>query len=143
MEETSRLWTGGCLCGAIRYEITMQPGPVSFCHCGQCRRQHGHVGAYTTFPRDAFRLVGGETLRWYQASEKARRGFCAACGTVVFWDPIGEGRLDVTAGSFDEPTGLKADRHIFVEFKGDYYVIGDDGLDRIESTSPGSSSALA
>lgn len=132
-QETGRTWTGGCLCGAVRYEITTHPGPVSFCHCGQCRRQHSHVGAYTTFPREGLRLVKDGGLSWYRSSDRARRGFCRVCGSGLFWDPLGEERIDVTAGSLDEPTGLKADRHIFVESKGDWYEIGDDGLVRQEN----------
>lgn len=128
--ESGRIWTGGCLCGAVRYEITTRPGPVSFCHCGQCRSQHSHVGAYTTFPRGELRLVREEGLSWYRSSDRARRGFCRVCGSGLFWDPLGEGRIDVTAGSLDEPTGLQADRHIFVASKGDWYEIGDDGLER-------------
>ncbi len=137
-----RTWTGGCACGGIRYEIATQPGPISFCHCGQCRRQHSHVGAYTTFPRDAFRLLKDETLNWYQSSETARRGFCSRCGAGLFWDPIGGARLDVSAGSLDEPTGLRADKHIWTDFKGDYYEIGEDGLKRCTSTDVDGSSTL-
>ena len=142
MAAEQQVWTGGCWCGGVRYEIAVQPGPISFCHCGQCRTQHGHVGAYTTFPREALRLVKDETLTWFQSSNRARRGFCSRCGSGVFWDPIGEERMDVTAGSLDQPTGLRADRHIWVEFKGDYYDIGDDGLPRITSSEPGCASAL-
>lgn len=134
MGSDRRIWTGGCACGGVRYEITAQPGPVSFCHCGQCRRQHSHVGAYTGFPREALRLVKDGTLTWYQSSGTARRGFCSRCGSGVIWEGIGQPRIDVSAGTLDEPTGIKADRHIWVEFKGDYYEIGDDGLPRRTST---------
>ena len=142
MGEENCTWTGGCACGGIRYEITTRPGPISFCHCGQCRRQHSHVGAYTTFPREALRLLKDETLAWYQSSENARRGFCSRCGSGVFWDPIGGERVDVTAGSLDQPTGLHADKHIWVEFKGDYYEIAEDGLEHVKSTDSGCSSTL-
>ncbi len=138
--EPRRLWTGGCACGGVRYAIAARPGPVSYCHCGQCRSQHGHVGAYTTFPRAAFRLTVAETLVWYPSSDRARRGFCGRCGSGLFWDPQEEERMDVTAGSLDEPTGLRADRHIWVDFKGDYYDLPDDGLLRRTSGQPGNAS---
>lgn len=137
-----RVWTGGCACGGVRYEITAQPGPISFCHCGQCRRQHGHVGAYTTFPREALRVVTEDTLAWYASSDRARRGFCARCGSGLFWDPAGEARMDVTAGSLDEPTGLRADRHIWIDFKEDYCDLPDDGLLRCASTDPDNHSTV-
>lgn len=129
--EERRVWTGGCLCGAVRYEIAARPEPVSFCHCGQCRRQHSQVGAYTGVRRSALRLVKDDGLAWFPSSDKARRGFCRVCGAGLFWDPLDGGeRTDVTAGSLDEPTGLKAERHIFVDHKADWYDIGDDGLRR-------------
>lgn len=142
MAETNPVRTGGCACGGVRYEITVRPGAISFCHCGQCRRQHSHVGAYTTFPREGLRIVRDETLAWYQSSPGARRGFCSRCGSGLFWDPNGEGRVDVAAGSLDEPTGLVADRHIWTDFKGDYYEIGDDGLPRYRSGEPGNASQV-
>ena len=143
MPDLGRIWTGGCACGGVRYEITAQPGPISFCHCGQCRRQHSHVGAYTTFPREGLRLVKDEMLTWYQSSESARRGFCSRCGSGVIWEGIGLPRIDVAAGTLDEPTGLHADKHIWVDFKGDWYEIGDDGLPRKVSTDPDGGSTLA
>ncbi|MGQ9368959.1 GFA family protein [Azospirillum sp. ST 5-10] len=131
------VWTGGCLCGAVRYTIAERPSAVSFCHCGQCRRQHSHAGAYTSFPRAALSVEDpAGALVWYQSSARARRGFCGRCGAGLFWDPTEESRIDVTAGSLDEPTGLAADRHIYVEFKGDWYAIGDDGLPRYRSDDP-------
>lgn len=128
----SGIHTGGCLCGAVRYEVTVALGPVSFCHCGQCRRQHGYVGAYTTFPREGLRWLSDESLVWYQSSDKARRGFCGRCGSGIIWDPIGEDRIDVAAGSLDQPTGIRADRHIFVTDKADFHDIPDEGLVRME-----------
>lgn len=133
MADGRRVWTGGCGCGGARYEIATPPGPVSFCHCGQCRRQHSHVGAYTNVPRGALRWVTAETLAWYQSSETARRGFCSRCGSGLIWERVGDAGVAVAAGTLDEPTGVHADRHIWVDFKGDYYDIGDDGLVRVLS----------
>ncbi|SMH59579.1 GFA family protein [Azospirillum agricola] len=125
------VWTGGCLCGGVRYEIGSPPEPVSFCHCGQCRRQHSHVGAYAGVPRAALRLTAADTLTWYASSGRARRGFCARCGSGLFWEAVDDAeRITVTAGSLDDAPGLRADRHIMVDCKGSYYEIGADGLER-------------
>ena len=43
--------TGGCACGAVRYEVTQELTQVTFCHCSKCRRWHGHVGAYAAVDR--------------------------------------------------------------------------------------------
>ncbi|SMF76580.1 Uncharacterized conserved protein [Azospirillum oryzae] len=136
--EGERVWTGGCLCGGVRYAIDAQPEPISFCHCSQCRRQHSHVGAYTGLPRAALRLLTDDTLTWYASSDRARRGFCARCGAGLFWEALDqsgvEPRITVTAGSLDDASGLRVERHIFVDQKGAYYDIGDDGVERRTST---------
>lgn len=138
--EGERVWTGGCLCGGVRYAIDTHPEPISFCHCSQCRRQHSHVGAYTGLPRAALRLLNDATLTWYASSDRARRGFCARCGAGLFWEALdqsdaeGGPRITVTAGSLDDASALRVERHIFVDHKGAYYDIGDDGVERRAST---------
>ena len=117
--------TGGCLCGAVRYELGGKPHPVVNCHCSQCRRWHGHVGAYTEVPKGDFTLVEERGLRWFQSSERARRGFCAECGSSLFWDSLVKEQLGIAAGTLDSPTHLKTIAHIYVESAGDYYTIAD------------------
>lgn len=117
---------GGCLCGAIRYEILGPLREVVNCHCGQCRKAHGHYAAYTNTPWDAVSLTGADRLRWFDSSDFARRGFCPDCGSSLFWERRGSGTVSVAAGTLDGPTGLETIRHIFVEDAGDYYRIEDD-----------------
>ncbi|MBK3732050.1 GFA family protein [Azospirillum brasilense] len=127
---------GGCLCGALRYTVTERPMGVVNCHCGQCRRFHGHFGAYITVPRTAVAVSDAEgTLSWYRSSAKAQRGFCARCGSSLFWNGDGSNLFDVAAGSLDQPTGLATLLHIHVADKADYYTI-DDGLERFPQGAP-------
>lgn len=117
--------TGGCLCGAVRYELRGALRPVVCCHCEQCRRSHGHFAAYTAIERDGLSLTESRGLAWYRSSETARRGFCRHCGSSQFWDRDAADYVAVAAGTLDAPTGLTAVRHIFAAHKGDYYVIAD------------------
>ena len=117
--------TGACLCGAVRYSVAGALSPPDACHCSQCRRQSGHYWASTDIPRDRVTLDGAEHLRWYQSSEKVRRGFCGTCGSVLFWDVPGRAGLAIAMGSFDAPTGTALEKHIFTADKGDYYSIAD------------------
>ncbi len=126
---------GGCLCGGVRYEVTERPMGVVNCHCGQCRRFHGHFGAYITVPRETVAFDAQDTLSWYRSSAKAQRGFCSRCGSSLFWKGDGAALLDVAAGSLDQPTGLTTLRHIHVDDKADYYAI-DDGLERFPQGAP-------
>lgn len=132
---------GGCLCGAVRYEVRGELRPVVNCHCGQCRRFHGHHGAYSGAKWENVTINGEDNLRWYRSSAEARRGFCGTCGSSLFWDRDGRGFLAIAAGSLDQPTGLRTVRHIFTADRGDYYQI-TDGLEQVPGTmltsTPGS-----
>ena len=70
-------------------------------------------------------IEGAENLTWFRSSEKVRRGFCATCGSFLFWEPVGGATIEVAMGAFEAPTGTRLARHIFVADKGDYYEIGD------------------
>ena len=128
--------TGGCLCGAVAYELRGPLRPVVNCHCGQCRRTHGHIGAYTNLPRARLSLTETRGLKWYASSDVARRGFCGTCGASLFWDRLESDAISVAAGTLDAPSGLTTAADIFVADKGDYYEL-PEGL----TTYPGSMSA--
>ena len=122
--------TGHCLCGAIEIDIRGKLRDVVVCHCGQCRRQHGAPPSYTSAPWSNVTVRGEKNLRWYQSSPQARRGFCRLCGSSLFWEPVGEGRVAIAAGCLDKPTGLRTVRHIFVAEKADFDEI-TDGLEQL------------
>ncbi|GLS85820.1 hypothetical protein GCM10010873_07940 [Cypionkella aquatica] len=114
---------GGCLCGQVRFEADAPLRDVFACHCSQCRKTSGHFWAATAVPLDRFRLVESTGLRWFQSSDKARRGFCGICGSSLFWEPVGENRISIAAGSLDGATGLQITQNWCIEDKGDYYNI--------------------
>ena len=114
---------GGCLCGAVRYRVSGPLRPIIMCHCTQCRRMTGHVMAATAARRTDFRLLAEGSLAWYASSHQARRGFCARCGSTLFWDGAGRDYLSIAAGTLDDSSGLATAFHIFVADKGGYYQI--------------------
>ncbi|HET8977899.1 MAG TPA: GFA family protein [Solirubrobacteraceae bacterium] len=125
--------TGGCLCGAVRYEVRGPLRDVLICHCRECRRWHGHVAACTAADRRDLVLVLERGLRWIDSPHSdagARRGFCAECGSSLFWDAPGRETVSIAAGTLDEPTGLTVSAHWYIEQAGDYYAIDADGLPR-------------
>ena len=117
--------TGGCLCGAVRYRVAGPLRDVIVCHCGQCRRWHGHLGAYTSAARGDVTLDGAEALRWFATSARGRRGFCGACGSSLFFEHASEPRLGIAAGSLDQPSGLEVIGHEYVANRADYVQIND------------------
>ena len=115
--------TGGCMCGGVRYQVDGPLRGVIACHCVQCRRASGNYVAATACRRSAFTLVKGATLKWYVAVPGHRRGFCGECGSCLFFEEVAGERLSISAGSLDEPQGLKTVAHIFASEAGDYYII--------------------
>jgi len=116
---------GSCNCGAVQYEVTGAPQGSSVCHCGQCRKQSGHVWASAHVPDAALAITQDQGLKWYASSDVAKRGFCGTCGTFLFWKMTAEDTTSFSLGSLDGPTGITLEKHIFVAGKGDYYVISD------------------
>ena len=115
--------TGGCLCGAVRYEVRGPLRAVVMCHCGQCRRVTGHIMAATAVRLSDFRLLSQQGLNWYASSAEARRGFCQHCGSTLFWQGVGRDYLSIAAGSLDDSSGLTIACHIFTADKGSYNEI--------------------
>jgi len=114
-----------CLCGEVVFEVAGPLAPISACHCSQCRKQSGHHWASAHMPRASISFSKDSGLRWFSASDFARRGFCGACGSFLFWDPVDEDAMSISMGAFDGPTNAKLSRHIFVAGKGDYYDLTD------------------
>ena len=127
--------SGRCLCGAVRFEVRGPLRDVLLCHCAECRRWSGHVFAATSAQKSDLVLLESDALRWVVSPEsesEARRGFCAECGSSLFWDAPARDTISIAAGSLDEPTGLKAIGHVYVSQAADYYAVPDDGLPRHE-----------
>jgi hypothetical protein len=124
--------TGGCLCGAVRYSVRGPLRGIIVCHCGQCRRSHGHLSAYTSAARADVMLEGAEALRWFATSARGRCGFCGTCGSSLFFEPAGEPRLAIAAGTLDQPSGLEIIGHEYVADRADY-----EDTDRDRPAFPG------
>ena len=122
---------GRCLCGAVVYEVRGRLRDVLICHCVECRRWHGHVSASTAARREDLVLLEDRGLRWIESPRSdagARRGFCAECGSSLFWDAPRSETISISAGTLDRPTGLRVAAHWYVSQAGDYYELPDDGV---------------
>ncbi|AJE47640.1 GFA family protein [Celeribacter indicus] len=117
---------GRCDCGGVRFELPAVRDTVILCHCSQCRRISGHVWASTEAPFDSLTFIAGDSLRWYASSDRATRGFCATCGSSLFYRRNGAAGLAIAAGCLEDTTGMRIGKHIFVADKGDYYPRPED-----------------
>lgn len=136
MNENQKITTGGCLCGAVRYEVKGPLRNVVNCHCSMCQRLHGNFGPHSKARKANIRITNDSGLAWYKTSEIARRGFCRVCGSSLFWEPFKLDATGIIAGSLDGPTVLETIGHIFISEKCDFYEI-TDGLPQYPASSDG------
>jgi hypothetical protein len=112
--------TGGCLCGAIRYECAGEPQFALQCHCRDCQRQSGapHVAA-VRMPAANFRITKGTPKRYLANSDSGNevaRVFCGDCGTPVYVQVAT--RLDIVGVrvcTFDDPSWFRPEANIFAK----------------------------
>ena len=108
--------TGGCHCGAIRYQIEGELIVHALCHCSDCRR---HAGApmvgWTMYALDAVKVTQG-TPKTYHSSEHGRRQFCPDCGTGLFYTnaQVLPGIIDIQSATYDDPNLVPPMAHIQV-----------------------------
>jgi hypothetical protein len=108
--------TGGCHCGAIRYEVSGEALTHALCHCRDCRR---HAGApmvgWTMYPEGAVRVTKGAP-KTYKSSTHARRQFCGECGTGLFYTnaEMLPGIIDIQSATYDDPERVPPRVHIQV-----------------------------
>lgn len=96
--------TGGCHCGAIRYEAAAIPARHSLCHCVDCRRAAGApVVGWAIFTQTEMHIRGETAI--YASSENTQRHFCPQCGTGLFYTnaAIFPGMIDVQTATLDNP----------------------------------------
>ena len=95
--------TGGCQCGAIRYELNGPPKRASICHCRMCQRATGsYIAPLANIELASFTVTKGE-LAIYRSSPVAERGFCAKCGSPLTFRYTELDDISVTIGSLHEP----------------------------------------
>ena len=97
--------TGGCQCGAVRYELMRPPIRACICHCRMCQKASGGpFMAFATLGQQHLRFTRG-TPAVFQSSTVAQRGFCKDCGTPLTFKFQGE-EINVTIGSLDQPAAV-------------------------------------
>lgn len=112
--------TGGCLCGAVRYEITAPVTTLRACHCLNCQKHTGSGGSVNAVvPKDNFRITKGEPKKYEDSATRSgrtlSRNFCGNCGSPLFSQRNPDiGIRIVRAGSLDNSDGLKISANIWM-----------------------------
>lgn len=108
--------TGGCLCGAVRYEASAPPFDAGYCHCRMCQRESGAPALpFAIFAIDEFRYVAGKP-RVYRSSDHGERRFCETCGASLdYREREAPTEISVNIGTLDNPDAAVPRKHIWTE----------------------------
>ena len=132
--------TGGCGCGAVRFEISEPLLSAGYCHCTRCQRRTGTAAAVTAraAPGSVRIVEGAEDLRSWAPEGGREKVFCAQCGSALFsCEPGTADYTGVRLGAVDGDPGVRPDSHSFVAYAASWEPIPDDGLPRYDEARPG------
>lgn len=131
---------GGCLCGGVRYEVTLPFRRANWCHCSRCRRHSGsNALAQGRVPREGFRLVAGaELVRVFRPEGGgAAKAFCSTCGSSLFGGTWPDGpEVSIRLGTLDGDPDIRPQYRSFVGSRAAWDELPDDGLPRHDGAKP-------
>jgi hypothetical protein len=133
------LLTGGCNCGAVRFEVTEPLLDGIYCHCRRCQRRTGAGFSANAYPAPgSIRIVEGEDhLRAWKPEQGAEKWFCGDCGSALFARARdAEHWAIVRLGAFDADPGVQPSARQFVAYAAPWEDIPDDGLPRHPEARP-------
>ena len=126
--------SGGCACGAVRFEVTAPFQSAGYCHCHRCQRRSGALWSTNAIaPSDGFAITqGAENVREWVPEGGLPKAFCVTCGGHVYG-----GRLDgpivvVRLGAVDGDPGIQPQWHAWLESAADWHGVPDDDLERFQ-----------
>ena len=128
--------TGGCGCGAVRFEVTEPFESAVYCHCTRCQRRTGTAASANgrAAPGSFHGVAGEEHLRSWAPEGGAEKVFCGLCGSALF-SRSGE-RIGVRLGALDGDPGIRPQWHQYVAYAAPWEELPDDGLPRYPEARP-------
>ncbi len=137
MSDAGKTYSGGCMCGAVRYEASGEPFSVTHCHCHSCRKHNGGpVVTLAGFTSGQVAFSGTER-KIYESSPGVGRAFCGNCGTPLTWEGDGGDLgpiVEFHISTFDNPDVLVPSSHSFHSERIAWFDIAD-GLPRHDGFS--------
>jgi len=131
--------TGGCNCGAVRFELTSPLVSCTYCHCTRCQRRNG-TGASVNARAEpgSFRVTQGEDhMRAWKPSDGAEKWFCGDCGSALFSrDPDNREDIGIRLGVLDSDPEIRPSARQYTAYAAVWEAIPNDGLPRYPEARP-------
>lgn len=123
---------GQCLCGAVKVTARTLVRRLVACHCGMCRKWGGGPFLAVSAGTDVS-FEGEESITAYDSSQWAERGFCARCGTHLFYRLKDTRHYEMPVGLFDAVDGVAFTGQIYIDAKPGYYAFANQTKDMTEA----------
>jgi hypothetical protein len=148
-------WTGGCLCGEVRYRLDSEPFDVGWCHCRTCQLNSGSpaMAFASVAAGDWIATNGANSIRTVRTSSFGQRSFCGECGTPLYVRVEHQPEtVDFSIVTLDDPDAVRPEFHIFWSSKVAWFEPGDElprhdrfrpGTVGLEGTEPPDDSSLS
>jgi hypothetical protein len=133
MPEPATQLTGGCNCGAVRFEVSAPLPRAGYCHCRRCQRRTGCAASVQAHPAPgSFRIVAGASaLRVWKPDGGGEKWFCGTCGSSLFSrNPAHPEPVGIRMGAFDGDPGVRPSVRQFVRYAAPWEELPEDGLPR-------------
>lgn len=133
------MYKGGCLCGAVRYEIAGPVRNIVHCHCSRCRKAQGSAFATNGIVKaDDFEILSGtDALTGYESSPGQTKYFCRVCGSPIMSKNVSKpDQVRVRLGTIESDIEERPMAHIFATSKANWEEITGD-LPQYERYEPG------
>jgi hypothetical protein len=131
--------SGGCLCGAVRFEVVEPPVGASYCHCTRCQRRTGTAAppSVRVVPGSVRVVSGEDEVQVWRPPDGLGKAFCRVCGSHLFAIHPEDGTArGVRFAAFDEPPPIRPQWRQYVAYAASWETIPDDGLPRFPDARP-------
>ncbi len=118
------LRSGGCLCGAVRFQAKLHGLHYHICHCGRCRKWAG--GPAFGAPASAVTFEDDTAVTRFSSSSHGERLFCSHCGTHLLWRMKNGPTAVIWIGALDESDDLTLENELFFDAKPDHYCFANE-----------------
>lgn len=130
--------TGGCNCGAVRFEIDGPLHGAGYCHCTRCQRRTGGGSSAQGYvaPGQVRIVAGADAIRGWTPPDGMRKEFCGECGSHLWSRVPGGDIVGVRLGVIDGDPGVRPSVRQWVSSAAVWEPLADDGLERFAQRRP-------